>query len=309
MEWRARVLSDFVAGVEIGLVGVDLAPADRKELLHKRVLDRPVPPDVGSELRFLINDKPEWRVFVPQGNGFLAHSEGGAGNPVTLTAADAAIYTLNRGPFYDVVAAELSCRPEVQEMAPGIWMVGVFAFGTGTRARVLVVENGVRPDDLVRAVKALSFKCIFVLTTGTANGICEGLKTLSEKTIHVGILEASANGFFSNVLKESIDLVTPPPKGAYRTISDDLRDFINHLRKLPPPRGPAGEQVSCSADVWGQERRAYHRPTGQRVVAAHSLRFVQRQRAQRPRPKRADSSQVGVLSGRRQAGQVARRWA
>jgi len=215
MEWRARVLFDLVAGVEIGLVGIDLAPADRKELVHEGVLDRPVAPDAGSELRFLVDNKPEWRVFVPQGDGFLAHSPGGAGKPVALAAVDAAIYTLNRGRFYNVVAAELSCRPEVQELASGIWMIGAFALGNGTRARVLILERGVRPNDADGAVKALTFKYLFILSAGTSSGICDGLKPPPDKTIYRGILEASANAFFSNALKESGDFVTPTPKGAY----------------------------------------------------------------------------------------------
>jgi len=245
MEWRHRVLSDLVAGAEIGFVGNDLTLAERKELIKNGVLANSVAPDAGSELRFLVDDKPEWRVFIPHGDGFIAHREDAAGKPVVLKAGDAMIFTLNRRRVYDVVAADLSCRPDIQKLASGIWMIGAFALGNGTRARIIILERGVRPHDLADAVKALTFKCLFILSVGTTNGICDGLTPPSDKTIHRGILEATANAFFSNAMKESGDFVTPLPKGAYidTSVLPPLLSIHGEQFRLPMNAGKPSDGV------------------------------------------------------------------
>ncbi len=217
MEWRARILSELVAGAEIGLMGLDFpTPADCFGLVKDGVLLTGLPPEPGTEVRIIVDGHPEWRTLIPHGEGFLAHSSRYGPKAICLTKAEAVLLPVDRTALYRAIAAELGCsRAAPEQHAMGVWSIGVKHLPNVGSAKVLIVEQGAAKHALEQAIRQAAFKWLCVLGIGSPIAGLEALGSDIGKVIFGGVLESNDERFLSVAL-DDMDAITPPPqKGAH----------------------------------------------------------------------------------------------
>ena len=216
MEWRARILSDLFAGVEIGLLGLDFpTPAVCSRLIKDGVLARGLPPEPGTEVRVTVDGRPEWRTLVPHGQGFLAHSDRYGAMAIRISKADADLFIVDRMTLYRDIAMDLGCsRAAPERHAMGVWSIGVKHLNNVGSARVFIVEQGAAKNDLEQAIRQAVFKWLCVLAIGSPIAGLDAMGAEIGKVIFGGVLESNDARFLSVALEE-MDAITPPPqKGA-----------------------------------------------------------------------------------------------
>jgi hypothetical protein len=214
MKWRARVLSELVAGAESGLLGFDFqTPEILSALLKGGVLRSGIRPEPGTDVAIDVDGLREWRTLVPYKGGALAHADGR--KAISLSHAEAMLYLVDRSGLYRTMVDDLSCRPDIRELAVGIWQLGTFQHPDGTRSKVLIVEQGTPPNTVVQQVQALQYTCVFLLGVGKATESLDSLNKIAGKTILHGQIETDGNRFYCTAMDEAEDLATPSRPDTY----------------------------------------------------------------------------------------------
>jgi hypothetical protein len=211
-------LSELVAGAEIGLLGFDFQPPEvLSALLKDGVLRSGIRPEPGTDVRICVEDVLEWRTLVPFKGGALAHADGR--KAISLSHAEAMLHPVDRGGLYRTMVDDLSCRPDIRELAVGIWQLGTFQHPDGTRAKVVIVEQGTPPDTVAQQVQALQYTCIFLLGMGKATVSLDSLNRIAGKTILHGQLGTDGDRFYCTAMDEAEDLATPSHPDTYIDIN------------------------------------------------------------------------------------------
>lgn len=223
MEWRRLILSELVAGGEVGLLGLDFpTSAVRAGLVKDGILTAGQPVESGTDVFMPVGGRREWRTLVSTKDGFLAHPTRYGAKATVVKECDGILYSLDRKALYRRVAKDLGCRHgEPEKHVPGVWSIGTKHLAKAGAAKVYIVERGVAKDVLERVVRAAHFKWIYVLGVGAPLLALDALSSQVDKVVVGGMLKANDERFFSAELEEMDSVVPPPQDGAFLDITSN----------------------------------------------------------------------------------------
>lgn len=169
------------------------------ELVTAGLFTRDFPPDSGDHIGLEIGDQvSDFCVYRVRGEFHCEEVDRANPRRLRYTEEELTMHRLERLPFYQVMAADLTLTGQPAELANGIWEIGRKRLQGRDASKVLFIEHGTPTETLELTVMRDSFSALCLLSHATP----PRHDWHSGKTLVAGVIEVRDGRFATDVFED-----------------------------------------------------------------------------------------------------------